>query len=102
MDVYLLAQQLNRILASVYSLQMATRYRLSAILSAYKALQDLGIFAFVALYLFSAGGRHLSVATDLLRLINRMEKLHTKEQVMIASPHLSTTLLYDVSWWWII
>ena len=82
------------------SLQMAARIRLAAIPSADEALRDLGTFTFVASYLFSAGGRHSSAVADLLRLIERLEELHTKVQGMISSTHLSTTLLFDVSWRW--
>ena len=65
-----------------------------------KALRDLGTFAFVALHLFSAGGRHSSAVAKLLRLIERLEEIHTEVQGMISSPHLATTLLYDVSRRW--
>ena len=50
----------------------------------------------VTLHLFSAAGRHAAAVTELLRLIKRLEELHTKVQGMITSPHLATTLLYDV------
>ena len=57
---------------------MDTRVRLAVIPSMDKALRNLGIFAVVALHLFSSGGRYSSAITDLLRLIDRMEDLHTK------------------------
>ena len=57
---------------------MATRVCPSVIPSADDTLKDLGTFAFVALYLFSAGGRHSSDVAKLLRLIERLEELHTE------------------------
>ena len=57
---------------------MDTRVRLAVISSMDKALRNLGTFAVVALHLFSVGGRHSSAITELLRLIDRMEDLHTK------------------------
>ena len=56
--------------------------------------------AFVALSLFPAGGRHLSAIMELIRLIKRLEELHTKVQGMISPPHLATTLLFNVSRRW--
>ena len=100
-DASLLAQQLDRRLASADSLWMAVRICLAIVPSADEALRDLGMFAVVALHLFSVGDRHLSAVTNLFRLIERLEYLRTKVQVMISSPHLSTTLLYDVSRRWV-
>ena len=79
---------------------MAARVRLSVILSTDEALRELRTFAIVALHLFSAGGRPLSAVAKILRLIERLEDLYTEVQGMISSPHLSTTLLYDVSQRW--
>ena len=79
---------------------MAARIRLAVIPSADEALRNLGTFAFVASQLFSTGGRHSSAVAELLRLIERLEELHTEVQGMISSPHLVTTLLYDVSRRW--
>ena len=62
---------------------MAARVRLAVIPSADKALHDLGTFAFVALHLFSAGRRHLSAVVELLRLIEKLEDLHTDVKRMI-------------------
>ena len=76
---------------------MAARVRLAIILSVDKALRDLGTFAFVVSHLFSAGGRHLSAVAELLRIIESLEEIHTDVQGMISSPHLATTLLYDMS-----
>ena len=75
MGVYasLWAQHLYRLLESVDSLWVAARVRLEAILSADEAMRDLGTSAPVALHLFSAGGRHLSVCMDILRLIEMLE-----------------------------
>ena len=82
-DTSLIAQKLNGRLASVNPLRMAVRVRLSVIPSADEALRDLGTFAFVASHLFSAGRRHLSAVNKLLRLIERLEELHTEVQGMI-------------------
>ena len=79
---------------------MAARVRLAAIPSAEEALRDLGTFAFVASHLFSVGGRHSSAVAELLRIIKRLEELHTEVQGMIPSPHLATTLLSNVLWRW--
>ena len=79
---------------------MAARIRLAVIPSADEALRDLGTFAFVASHLFSAGGRHSSAVAELFRLVERPEELHTEVQGMISSPHLATTLLFDVLWQW--
>ena len=99
-DASLMAQQLDTRLMSADYLRTAARVRLATIPSADKALRDLGTFAFVALHLFLVGGRHLSAVAELLRLITRMEKLHTELQGMISSPHLATTLIFGVSWRW--
>ena len=99
-DASLLAQQLDGPLASAESLRMAARIRLAVILSADEALRDLGTFAFVTSHLFSVGGRHLSAVSELLRLIEKLEELHTEVQGVISSPHLATTLLYNVSRRW--
>ena len=37
----------------------------------------------------------MSAITDLLRLIEMLEELHTKVQGVISYPNLDTTLLYD-------
>ena len=81
-------------------MQVAVRVRLAVIPSVDEAFHDLGTLTFVASHLFSAGGRHSSAVADLLRLIERLEELHTEVQGMISSPHLSTTLLFDVSRQW--
>ena len=41
------------------------------------------MFAFVALYIFSAGGRHSSAIAEILRIVERLEEIHTKVQGMI-------------------
>ena len=82
------------------SLQMAARVRLAGIPSADEALCNLGTFTFVASHLSLLGGRHLSTAAKLLRLIEKLEEFHTEVQWMISSPHLATTLLFDVSLRW--
>ena len=46
------------------------------------------------------GGWHSSSVAELLRLIERLEELHTKVQGMISPPHLTTTLLFNVSRRW--
>ena len=75
---------------------MVVRACLAVIPSADEALCDLGTFAFVVLHLFSAGGCHSSTVAELVRLIERLEELHTEVQGMISSPRLDTTLLFDV------
>ena len=95
-DTSLLTQQLDGRLASVDSLQTAVRVFLANIPSVEEALRNLATFAFVALRLFSAGGRHLPAVTEILRFIERLEEIHTKFQGMLSYPHPSTTLLYDV------
>ena len=67
-----------------------------------EALCDLGTFAFVSLHLFSAGQRHAAAVFELLRLIERLEDLHTKVQGMITHLHLETELLYDVLRKWLL
>ena len=62
---------------------MAARVRLAVTLSMDKALRNLGKFAFVALHLFSAGMRHLSAVSELLRLIERLQEIHNKAQGVI-------------------
>ena len=37
---------------------------------------------------------------ELLQYLNETEELHTEVQGMISSPHLATTLLFDVLRWW--
>ena len=99
-DASLLAQYLDGCLASMDSLRTAAWVLLDVIPSADEALCDLATFAFVASHLFSVGGRHSSAVAELLRLIEILEELHTKVQGMISSPHLVTTLLFDVSRRW--
>ena len=99
-DASLLSQQLDRRLASAESMWTATRVCLAAIPSADEALCNLRTVVFVALHLFSAGGRHSSAVADPFRLITRLEGLHTEVQGMISYPHLATTLLFDVSRQW--
>ena len=66
---------------------------LAIILSVKEALNNLGTFAFVASHFFSAGRRHSSAVAELLRLIERMEKLHTEVQGMLLPSHRTTTRL---------
>ena len=54
------------------------------------------MFALVALHLFSAGGRQSSAIAEILSSVERLEEIHTKVQGMISSPHLATTLLFDL------
>ena len=89
-------------LALADPLQTATIVRLAAILSTDEALRDLGTFTFVTLHLFSAGRRQSSDVAELLRLIEKSEETHTEVQGMISSLHPATTIIYDVSWRWIL
>ena len=102
LDAFLLDQQIDGRLALAYSLQTTARVRLAAILSADEALCGLGTFAFVASHLFSTGGWHSSAVAELLRLITRLEELHTEVQGMISSPHLATTVLFYMLRRWIL
>ena len=70
---------------------------MACIPSADEALRDLSTFFFVLLHLFSAAGQHTSAVAELLRIIERLEELHIKVKEIITSPHLATTILYDVS-----
>ena len=81
-------------------MQISARVHLAVIPSAEKELCDLGMSAFVASHLFSAGRRNLSAVMDMLCLIKRLEEIHTKVQGMISFPHLATPLLYDVLRQW--
>ena len=96
-DTSLLAQQLDGSLASTDSLQMVARVRLAVILSVDKAIRNLSTLVFIVSHIFSTGGCHWSGVTELLRLIERMEELHTEVQGMISYPNLATKILYDVS-----
>ena len=99
-DASLLEQQLDRHLASAYSLQIDARVRLAVILSGDEAIHNLGTLAFVVSQLFSAGRRHSSAFADLTHLIERLEELHTEVQGMISSLHLAMTHFYDVLQRW--
>ena len=99
-DASLLAQQLYGRLASADSLRTSVRVRLACIPSTDEALCDFGTFVFVKSHFFSTVGRHPSAVAELLRLIERLEELHTEVQGMTTFPHLATTLLYDVSRLW--
>ena len=77
-DASLLAQQLDRCLASADSLQTAARVRLATIPLAEEALRDLGTLSLVSLHLFSAGRRHSYAVVELLRIIKSLEELRTE------------------------
>ena len=57
----------------------------------------MGTFYFVLSHLFYAVGINVAAVAELLRLIERLEEIHTKVKVMIISPHLSTTIPNSVS-----
>ena len=99
-DESLLEQKLDGRLKSAYSLRMAIGVHLAVILSRDEAISDLVTFSFVAVRLLLVGRLHSSVVAELLCLIERLEETHTKVQGMISSPHLATTLLYDVLCRW--
>ena len=46
-------------------------------------------------------GRHTEAVTEIVRIINRLEELHTEVQEMIKSSHLATTLIYNRPRKWI-
>ena len=75
-DASLLAQHIDRYLASEDSLQTAARVHLAAILSVEESLCNLGTFFFIAFHLFSVGWWHSSAIADLLRLIEKLYELH--------------------------
>ena len=91
-DASLMAQKLDGCLAFTDSLRTATRVHMDKSFSTYEALQYLSIFNFIALHLFSVGGIHFSAAAEILRLIERLEEIHTKVRGVISSPHLATHL----------
>ena len=101
-DASLLAQQLDGWMALVDSLRTDAQVRLACIPSTDEALHDLITFAFVALHLFSAAGRHLSAVSDIIRLIKRLEEIHTKVQRVTTSLNLATKLVYNVSPRWLL
>ena len=77
-DASLLEQQLDGRLASAYSLRTAKRVCLEVIPSTDESLQNFDTFKFIALNIFPTGGRHAAAVVKLLRLIEKLEKLHTK------------------------
>ena len=100
-DASLLVQYLDGWLASMDSLRTAAWVPLTAIPFADEALCDLATFAFVASHLFSAGGGgYAAVFKEIILLIERLEKLHTKVQEIITSLHLAMTLLFVMSRSW--
>ena len=99
-DASFFSQQLDGRLVSTDSLRTTARFRLACILSVDKGLSDMGTFDFAASHIFSVTGRHALAVAELLRLIKRLEELHTKVQGMITYPHLVTTLLYDLFLRW--
>ena len=68
----LLAKKIDGRLASAEFLRTATRVCLDCTPSVDKALRDSGTFAFVALQIFSAAGRHALAVAEILRLIKRL------------------------------
>ena len=53
-------------------------------------------YSFVASHLFYADRRHSPAVAETLRFIERLEELHTEMQGVVSSPHLATTLIFDV------
>ena len=72
-DASLLYQQLDGRLASADSLRTADRFCLKFISSADEALCDLVTLFFMALRLFSEGGRHAAAVAELFYLIEILE-----------------------------
>ena len=60
----------------------------------------MGTFASITLHIFSKGGIYASSVAEILHLINILEEIHTEVQGIITSPHLATTLIFDVSRQW--
>ena len=100
LNAYLLGQQFYGMLDYADSMQNAAQFILVVSTSADEALHNLGNFAFVKAHLLSMGGRHTEEFADILSLIERLEEIQTKVQGMISSPHLVTTLLYNMSQRW--
>ena len=96
----LIEQKLDGRLTLADSLRMAATVRLDIIPSMDKALSNLVTFAFVALHLFSVIRRHLPAVSKLFRRIDSLEEIHPEVQGMILPPHLTTTLIFDVSRQW--
>ena len=96
LDAYFLEQHKHGRLKSSDSLCTITQICMEFIPSADEALRDLGTFSFAVLHLFSAGGTHEVAITEILRLIENMEDLHTNTQGMITPLHLAKTLMIDV------
>ena len=94
-DASLLAQKLDGWMVLADSFWTAAQVRMACILSTDEALHDLitFAFAFVASHLFSVAGRHLSAVADLLRIIKRLEEIHTKVQGVTTSLHLAKKLV---------
>ena len=90
-------QQMDGWLASVDSLWSAAQVHLAAILSADQVLCKLDKFAFVASHILYVGRRHAATVAELLILIERLEEHNTVVKEIIKSPHLTATLLYNVS-----
>ena len=82
-DASLLAQYLDMRLAYEDSLRTSERICLIDIPSADETMRKLGMFSFVTSHLFSVGRNNSSNVAELLRLIERLEELHTKVQVTI-------------------
>ena len=96
-DAFLLAQHMYGQMASADSLRTATRVHLSVIPPEDKVLCDVGTFSFIASHLLSTYRRNVAVVVELLRLIERLEELHTKLYVLINSPRLALKNIYNVS-----
>ena len=78
LDASLLVQYLDGQSVLLDSLRTSAGVRLMVIMSVYEALHDLGTFAFVALQLFSSGGRYMAAVMDILSLFERLEDIHNK------------------------
>ena len=102
LDSYLLAQQMDGHISSLESLRTSSWFRLAEIPYADKALRNLGTFAFFASQLLSTVRRHVAKVEYLLHLIKRLKELNTNVQGMITPPHISITLMFDVSRQWIL
>ena len=72
LDSSLLLQQLYIQLTLSYTLWISAMVCLMLIPNADEVLHGLGTFAFVISHLFTAGGRHAKMVTDLLCLVERL------------------------------
>ena len=77
LDASILAQHMYGQLYVVYYLRTSAQVRLSAIPPSDKVLHDLGTFNFAELQILSVGSKNRAAVVELLRLIERLDNIHT-------------------------